>query len=398
MTKIMPLTSIAKNCRNYTELLGRASILETKPIKVPQKIVQFPKPFIIDAKTCLAKIKIKPEFDKVKFDYFLNGVIEEINNITREENRPFLQKINPINFENINDIKEKLKFFTEGLKPTLEHEISDCHDPEKLFDIIKNNFTLISTNTQNIPPEEFIQMLLSGKINKLRNNLVRKMVNFIDIFTPKSTEPRALKLEDEVRTLGVKNVNFSNDLERAQEVKKVIEEVREKGIPLPYSITVTPILPPRGSGATAIEINGADSKSFIVLKTSLENEISAENYANILKYAKSTKTFKHASPEYQSRCLSSIQDIVNNEYSTKNPNHVIYHEIAHAFQSEKIPELTNEEIEIAKEVSLYAGKQLGKEIMPELFAMLMDGQKLTDKQMALYLKLGGIVPKINCKS
>lgn len=31
--------------------------------------------------------------------------------------------------------------------------------------------------------------------------------------------------------------------------------------------------------------------------------------------------------------------------------------------------------------------------MPEMFAKLMDGQTLTDKQMGLYLKLGGIIPK-----
>ncbi len=173
-----------------------------------------------------------------------------------------------------------------------------------------------------------------------------------------------------------------------------MDDLIKRKAPIPSSIKVTSMVPP-GMGGLGSHVQ---DRGYMWLPTSLEQQLSHDANLMLDVLAKDTNVFKNASATNQEKCLNELIKKANPLPSTNNPKHLIYHETAHTFEpnslAAELRKLTPEEMKTAGEISIPA-KNLsnGKEAMPEMFPKLMDGQTLTDNQMALYLKLGGIVPK-----
>ena len=335
---------------------------------------------------------------KSEYMIFREKVDEEVKLVTRSMNDRFLKRINPINSNNIEHIKSELKSFMKDINPEVEQKILNSNNPNEVFKLIKENSQRISSdkysNQWRLLKKEAI---LSGVTPKLENeyrtlksNIKERTRKLINLLTPKSVNSEVLKIEKEVRKLGIKAVNFSDDLEQAKLVKESMEDLIKNGIPLPHSITITPFLP-TGMGGMAINEN-------IYLTTTSERLFTKKLDENVDILIKNISKYKKAPIEYQEKYINAIKDLNDSHCSSINLKHTIYHETAHTFEpnslAAELRKLTPKEMKTAGEISMYAKKLLnGKEAMTEMFSKLMDGQTLTDNQMALYLKLGGIVPK-----
>lgn len=371
---------------------------------------------IMDAKSILAQQKVTPRVKKAvapenlknireilkdgiksKYEVFEEKVFEEVTLATKPELDMIRNKINPINSNNINFIKNKVASLIENAD--LRQEILNCKKPEELMHILKNNMDEIPGSKKYT---KFIQNLKSSKITtatELKGSLIAnyeggKINKILDLLASKSINPEVLKIENAVKELGIKDVNFSNDLEQANLIKEAVEDLIKKNIPLPDAIKISAFMPNKCGGLTIHDRNGA----CIWLRTALEDNFSKEKQEIFDSLAKNTDEFKKATEDLQQKLLDEINKKKAHFNSTKNPKHAVYHEAAHSFEStslkSKLTELTTDEMETAGEISIYAKSIInGREAMPEMFAKLMDGQKLTDKQMALYLKLGGIIPE-----
>lgn len=425
------IEGITKCALNTAKTVAKEVAPEIKALgseaPVFERAVSPTNPFVMDANATLARLKITPNFKsevikledirtnqgrlfgiqpESEYRIFEEKVLGEIKLATKTIKEKLLREINPVNSTNIEHIKSELRSFTKELDPALEQEFLNCNEPDKLFELIKKNLNKIA-NSKNrhlhadllarakangITPE------LQNEYNNLLTNSFNRCRKLINIFTPKSTNIEVLKIEEEVKRLGINDVNFSNDLNEAKLVKEAIEDLIKRNVPLPHSITVTPMLRLGNGGIAMNTVTKLERNGHIFLPTSIERKFANEFSSDVPQLAKMTDVFKKASVEYQDKVLSAINNINSGNFSTKNPKHFIYHETAHAFEPTTLESaimlLNKDEMRVAGEISQYA-RELpnGREAMPEMFAKLMDGQSLTDKQMELYLKLGGIVPK-----
>lgn len=388
----------------------KVDISRLKAISNQKPIISDANPLIMDAKANLAKVNINKNMglakEAIKYETFKENVIEEVKALRKSEVTKCMKAINPINSNNITQIRTELKYFTKDCDIDLQLKILDSETPDELFEVIKQNSVEIS-NAKNMElVESFcnktpkdITPEMEQEYKMILTNASKRFRKFINLFTPKSTNPRVIKIEQEVRELGVKDVNFSDDLEQAKLIKEAITDLIKKKCPLPHSITITPALERSDGGITTNAINGDKRQGYIYLQTVQEKKLSEQMDEKIEKLIQRTNTFKNTtSAELKKQFLDEIHNIKQRDLSTSNPKHKIYHEVAHTFQpldlESELKELSDDDMEIASSISLCAKrKQNGKEAMPEIFAMLMDEQKLTYKKMELYLKLGGIVPQ-----
>lgn len=384
-----------------------------KTITAQKPINSNANPFVMDSKANLAKVNIDKNMDlakeaikKAHYETFKENVIKEVKALRKSEVTKCMKAINPINSSNITQIRSELKYLTKDCDIDLQLKILDSKTPDELFEVIKQNSVKIS-NAKNMKliesfcnktPKD-ITPEMEQEYKMILTNASKQFRKFINLFTPKSTNSRVIKIEQEVRKLGVKDVNFSDDLEQAKLIKEAIMDLIQKKCPLPHSITITPALERSDGGITTNAINGNKRQGYIYLQTSKEKKLSEQMDEKIEKLIQRTNTYKNtASAELKKQFLDEIHNIKQKDLSTSNPKHKIYHEVAHTFQpmdlENELSELSNKDMEIAEEISLCAKrKQNGKEAMPEMYAMLMDEQKLTYKEMELYLKLGGIIPQ-----
>lgn len=405
MTIIKPLKNISTIGAKALEKAEK-TITQTIPSQSKSELIPKSTSLVMDAKATLAMVKLDYPIDESKYREFEKLVIAEIQlnpKIAKQFSPP---DINPINECNINSIKDKLKYFTEEIDPNLKQEVMNCDNPKKLFRILKDKAEGIAVYQNDRKLTELLRNAMKvGITPDIRNGyndvIVDSLIRYrrmINIFTQKSTDPKVQKIEAEVKALGVNSVNFSNDLEEAKLVKEVIEDLIKKKIPLPHAITVSPIIPTNFGGTTINTNFTLKRDDYICLPFSIETSYKRkieQNFENIARY---TSSFNNADIEFQNRFIDEFNYKTARLKSTKNLKHCIYHEMAHAFQpgtmESRLVQLSDEEMQTAKEISDCAGKKRnGREAMPEMFAMLMDGQTLTAKQMALYIKLGGIVPK-----
>lgn len=371
-------------------------------------------PLAVDAKSISTMISIKKQSDIVnlenisrsldkkfvveppnEYKIFKRNIGKEIEQVLKSKQDAVFEKINPINSSNIDLIKTELTELTDN--EAIRQKITDAKTPKELFYFIKKHIDEIESvdfgklyakaKTSGVTAE------LENEYSKLGSHQVKRFNTIINLLTPKSVKPEVLKIEEEVRKLGVTDVNFSDDLEQAILIKKALNDLIKGKIPLPTSITVTPALSEFGGMGAHVSEGG-----YVWLKTSTENKLSQETDSMIDGLIQSTTSFQKAPTKFQEQAIKELGTIKGHLFSTKNPKHKIYHEVAHTFElstaSSNFRTLNTEEMNIASEISYYA-KSLtnGMEAMPEMFAKLMDGQQLTDKQMALYIKLGGIVPQ-----
>lgn len=384
MPKIKPV-NLKEICASYVKEMGKKSILQTLPvIKNSGSITN---PLVMDAKANLTRINVKKQIDEIKYKAFNEAIFDELANqmaIVQMKNR---NSINPYKDSNFEEAKSRLKPFYEYINPSFRADVFEAKNSTTFFNSIKDNavellspeFSLYEIINKIETSGETPELLREWK--KFKNHEV--IQGIFDALTPKSTLPEVLKLEEDVKNLGVSNVNFSDDLKQAKLVKEAFNNLVNRNIPLPKSIVISPILPSNIGGRTISNIK------HIYLPTSQEDEYGLGMNSNIDKILKNIDIFKDAPKEYQEKFLEHIR-----HYSTsKAPLQKIYHEIGHLFEQLSY-NLTQEELATAKEISEYAASvKSGIEIVPEMFVVLMDGQKLTEKQMALYLKLGGIVPQ-----
>lgn len=398
----MPLikpVSLKEICENYAKSMDKKSILQTLPVQ--RKSVFVNNPLVMDAKATLAKVEITNQIDEKTYKTLENQMINEINEFLSKENEPIIQKINPITQDNFADIKSLMTDVIEYLPTEIKDKLSNCNDTLEYFKLIRNNSKLFGYGKQ--PEFQELEKKIKqygiaaeDEVNfvKLNNDICNNYKEFVNIFTSKSTNPNVIKIEKELEKLGIRRVNFSDDLDMAKLVQEGVKSLIKRKIELPSSITVTAILPPRVGGENICELFDGKRHNHIYLNPFKVYSFkkSAESLKNI---AEQTKSFQNTSNFYQEKMLNQIDYIVHNQHSSRNPNHSFYHEIGHSFQSKSLANCNNvdaEDLKLAKQISMYAATPNGREIVPEMFAKLMDGQTLTDKQMVLYLKLGGIVP------
>lgn len=389
-----------EGAKNTNALDKAASIFKSAPHSTP--------PLGMDARVTSAKLGVEIKatdktvilaVDTTEQEYkiFKRKIGQEIEEATKSRRSAVYAEINPINANNIDSIKAKLISVVDDVE--LQQKISGCNTPEELFLFMKENIIAKMCLVNNCVLEK--KLLLSGSTPELEkeyavlaNNQIKKVNEAISILTPKSTNPEVLRLEEEVRRLGIKDVNFSDDLERARIVKEAMEDLIKTKVPLPNSITVTPALA-TGTGGLGGHI--AENR-YMWLPKSKESLLINELESGLDKVMQNTSAFQSASAEFQTRCIKDLEALKNKVHSTSNSKHLIYHEAAHTFEPNSLAAnsrvLTKEEMSLCGKISIYAqSAQNGKEAMPEMFAKLMDGQILTEKQMELYLKLGGIVPQ-----
>jgi len=389
MTEIKPLTDIATVCANYAKTAGKKVIIETLPVKADASAT----PLVMDAKATLAKISIGG-INKAKFDEFKSGVFGEINEYVNEMQRSIRRKINPVNDSNLEDIKSRLQPFAEYIEPSLREELFNAKSPTTFFIHAKYNAEQLIT--QDYALDEIVRKSkILGETPELERDLQRCENDEITrgifkILTPKSTIPEVLKIEAELRQIGIPDVNLSDDLKQAQYLREAVKKLANNNIPLPKEIIVSPIMPFDKGGLTITDIQ---NNSRIYLPTSLEDELMFDLTSGIENIVRKLKVFKDAPLEHQGELIREMKQEAERHSSATNPIQKIYHEFGHIF-GKTSKQLSQEELETANEISEYAASvKNGLEVVPEMFTMLMSGKTLTNKQMALYLKLGGIVPQ-----
>lgn len=414
MVKIKPLSSIAEICSNYSKAIGKKSIIET----LPAKIETVTNPIVMDAKAMLARINIEKPINRKEYKIFKEVIDNKLYDLHDEQLESILSQINPINSSNIDKLKKELilifkdYYREEEIPIKLIEERVNGADRDDIFQAFKSRAVVELFDKKSDKLDAlFIERakLKKNKLDtpsksteeeysKLYKSHTQRLIKLYSLFTPNSTKSEVIAIEEEVKKIGVKKVNFSDDIKKAQLIRQACIEMKRAGIEMPTSIVVTPLLPSYTNGTYDSILGRKMIKRYIYLNTSKEAEMLKLQDKGFYSDIKKINEFADASPELQTKYLKERLQKVTHSKSTKNLKHTIYHEVGHSFSGFSAKnlgvKLSSEEMEIAKEVSGYAASlKNGQETVAEMFAMLMDGQKLTDKQMALYLKLGGIVPQ-----
>lgn len=110
-----------------------------------------------------------------------------------------------------------------------------------------------------------------------------------------------------------------------------------------------------GKGGMGVHIQDG---GYIFLPISLETNLNKEVNLITETLARNTNAYKTATAENQRKLLSEIATKKNSLISTQNPKHAVIHETAHTFQptslEAEVRELTEDELKIAGEISIYA--------------------------------------------
>ena len=278
--------------------------------------------------------------------------------------------------------------------------------PDELFLIIKeaNLYEFLEKKrqrdmaaylkTKNISSLNDITGEHENRCNELLTDFSRRYKDFMMLFTQKSTNPEVIKIEQDLKEMGIRDVNLSDDLEQAKLIKEAMQDLINGKIQLPHSIVVTPMLPKHTLGCANNYIENGAKNRYIFLATSEETK-TVNNIKTLLDRVKDTFFFSGYSTEYQQKYLEEMNEYFAHNISTNNPKHFIYHEIRHTLENNTIRGFrTLNEVgkKIAEGVSICAKDSIS-EFKSEAFAKLMNGEKLTDEQMQIYMVFdGGIVP------
>ena len=357
-----------------------------------------------------AKLEAKSTENKATTSTLLNklkNILENINykQLTKRLNKEFSKsfiaeeeklnkKTNPINEKNIDRTKKAIERFINSLdtnipiKKSLKEKIINCNNPQELYKLLKDGLA-----SEIMPKHNFLYNIFRGKTQDYRKEMT---IKYIKMLTPRTTDPAVLKLEQELKTMGISEVNFSNDYDYAQIAKATIEKIKKMpNVTLPSSITVTPSLPNMFKGMNIHGFGPEEGTSHIYLAP-FSNFMRMKNSQTkkILLLQQST-SFKNAPPAIQRRLIDSIK---NPTASTNSDGHIIAHEIGHNFGTLKL--MNKSEIETAKQISKTSTQKtfklnLGCEVVPELFAKIVAGERLTEQETALFAKHSKIDLPIN---
>lgn len=366
------------------------SIFQQKPANLERvnfselKLAPPLKKDIFETKVINKKAQIRLNANSTDYTDFESKMNTIINNFCKES----LKNENKISvrFDNINELKEKLKpiLAESAFKP-----IESLKTSEDIFATLKNNFTWMSkfdskerSTLIKLAKENGITPEIEKAYNKYLCEEAESYKKILRVINPKSKNSEVLKIEEELNNLGIKEVNFADDIEQARNVKEAVKNLIKAKIPLPDSITVSPFLP-QGYGGMALPGNG---NNLVILSNSIIN-----NNSKMINYIKTIPEFKNSPIEYQNKYLN----LALNHQSTQNVSHNFYHEIGHLFQNSiknENVQLSAAEKEISKSISTYGSSDIN-EFVPEVFAKLISGQQISKEQADLYLKLDGLLPK-----
>jgi len=347
-----------------------------------------------------AKLEAKSTENKATTSTLLNklkNILENINykQLTKRLNKEFSKsfiaeeeklnkKTNPINEKNIDRTKKAIERFINSLgsnipvKKSLKEKIINCNNPQELYKLLKDGLA-----SEIMPKHNFVYNIFRGKTQDYRKEMT---IKYIKMLTPRTTDPAVLKLEQELKTMGISEVNFSNDYDYAQIAKATIEKIRKMpNVTLPNSITVTPALPNTHKGKNIRGLDTDDSSHIFL--SPFSNFMRMRNSQIQMKLlVQQSPTFKNASPTLQRRLIETLK---RPTASTNSDGHILAHEIGHNFGSLNL--MNKSEIETAKQISKTSTQKtfklnLGCEVGPELFAKIVAGEKLTEQETALFIK------------
>lgn len=272
-------------------------------------------------------------------------------------------EINPIREEHFDAVKSCLVCIVENVESNhcekLNKKILECESTQDLFYVSKN---MLLNNIQ--------------AVHDKNNECFVQIKKIINLFTPQTTSPAVFKLEEDVEKMGVAHVNFSNDFAQGTLIKEAVAELVKAQIPLPRSISVTPIIPMGTFGYSLGDSLSAENGGHVFLQTSSEVEFDEFMKKGIVEISSLTDSFKNASASTKSRYVKSCGVVETHLSSLKDIKEKFFNEVGRSFCP----------------VSFESGTT--KPLASQLFAKLMVGETLTEEQMELYLSLGGIVPKV----
>lgn len=326
---------------------------------------------------------LKSVLENIRYKKFKKTILEAINLRLEADEAKLDKKINPINEGNIKEIKEKIGKLMEGfnsnivIKKSLRNNIANCKDPLELYLLLKNNFC-----KKILPKKDLLHTLFTPKSQIYRE---QKVSEYIEILTPRTKDIDVLKLEHDIRGMGIKWVNFSGDYDYAQIAKETIDRIKlTTNLELPNSITVTSSLPNRLKGMHVRNKND----SFDIYLSSFSNYVlnRDKNEKGIL-LAKQMEEYKKAPASFQKKLL---EDFGHPIASTKYDWHIIIHEIGHKIGGIKL--LSKKEQKTAKSISQIAAQKtfklpLGLEAGPEIISKAFSGEKLTEDELTLFKKI-----------
>lgn len=351
------------------------------------------------------------EKSEIEYEDFKKMVGNDVMLLLAKYQADLINKINPINEDNFQEIKNGVINLLKKADPEFSNffkvNLEKYTNPTEFFSMMKSRFLNAlqsffehkirilchEVNLEKLSKDEFDEILID-----MNFHCIKCVQDLIGLFTPKTTNPKVLKIEQEIRKMGVKNVNFANDLGQANLIKDAVIDLVKTGIPLPESITVSTIIPFGTRGYNIAVLSKSKHDAHLLFMTSEEKKFNTMMKNGMCELAPQTKTFKNASPEMQTNYLEQMGCVIQTMQSTNNPKHHVFHEIAHSFSSMSLDvllrKLSPQELEVAKSVSHYAASNPnGREVVPEIFAKIMDKQELTPAQIKLYKKLGGIFPQ-----
>lgn len=308
----------------------------------------------------LAKIKrfIASPIEYTKYKKITGAANKELITMLDGKDEILYKRANPITNGNIS-------YFKLLLKNYLERNGINLSDKKVKAMLNENN-----------PNELLRQIKNSGKA-------IAQESAFLKAFTPKSKTQEVLQIESELRKLGIKEVNFSDDYDWAQIAKEAIIDLKKTTIVrLPESITVTPLLQEGALGMCNHNIKSTEI--FLAPYSIIANH---KNFFDQLELRTcQSKAFKNAPKNIQKKMSKAF---VRKACSTDLMSHVFLHEIGHSIPYKKT-RMTYKDLKAGAKLSRAATREMsGEEIFPELFACLMAGVEPPKRLLSKYIKSGG---------
>ena len=283
-----------------------------------------------------------------------------------------------------------LKFAETTGDRKLYRQISKTNDPEELYKIcsdynmkLVNNLQTEYKNLLNLTNGK-TTLALEQECTKLTEDRVSKVLGLYKSIGEKSTIPEVLKIEQELmQKYGMKHVNLQNDLNRGEEILKVVKLLKEKGYPIPDNVIVSDLHMATGE---LMRINGQNTMVLQSTKFAEKMGEAVNNLKFVTDVAK--KVGMKAYDPYQSRILPLYQSGLG-QMSTNLPEHIVMHECLHgnhprllAFMAGKIPAQYKP---VIPKISLYTNINCNKaEILTELETEFALTGKLSPEKMELF--------------
>lgn len=187
--------------------------------------------------------------------------------------------------------------------------------------------------------------------------------------------------EQEALRLGVKSVDYRQSLDIANDVNDILDELLQKGGILPHHVEVN----------AAVFIAWGQQYQFD------PNRVPAAFWVD----SQTGEAYFHLNPNssyWSNKKVYAKQEYDAGKWSTKHPDHPIWHELGHAMHYDNSPtayqtfqQLAPAEKIIAGKVSQYAQEDV-REFIAETFTALAFGQSLPNDVLTLYQLYGGLLP------